>query len=155
MQGPGLCGQGFLPVRGAPSGEHLSSERNAQVQAINSELVVITVTGNVDRVQLHVTEVESDNRQRRDEKPAAVVCLTVHADQGTAKSPILAELELVAHARELGDIAAGVPVETGLDERYTAPILVEFVIEAEPQVDLVIQPIAVYAPPVGVVRESV
>src|SRR3989344_1205271 len=124
---------------GKPRQERLLSERDAQVQAENGEPVVIAVTGNIDCVQLPESEVESDDRQRRDEKPAAVVGRTVHADQGAAKSPILAELELVAHSREFGDVAAGVPVKTGLDERYAACILVKYVVEPEPQVDLVIQ----------------
>jgi hypothetical protein len=68
---------------------------------------------------------------------------------------VVAELVLVAHARDLRQAAARVPVEAGLYELDAALVLADRVIDAEPDVELVADAVALNALPVGVIREAV
>ena len=52
-------------------------------------------------------------------------------------------------------MAAGVTVEAGLYELDAARVLVDRVIEAEPEVELVVEPALARAVLVGVIREGV
>src|SRR5690242_1981172 len=110
---------------------------------------------NKDRVQLYRAEVVGRNRQRRDERRTAVVAVALHPEQGAAEPPALAELELVAHAGDLGPAAAGIPVHASLDELDAALRLAHRVVEAEPEVKLIAEPALARAMPVEVVREPV
>src|SRR5689334_454361 len=104
---------------------------------------------NKDRVQLHRAEVVGRDRQGGDERSAAVVGVALHPEQRAAEPPTLAELELVAHAGDLGPAAAGIPVDPGLDELNAALRLAHRVVEAKPDVELIVEPALARAMPVG------
>ncbi len=77
------------------------------------------------------------------------------AHEGAAEAPAPAELVLVPCARDLRRVAARIPVEPGLGEGDAALVLVQRVIEAQAEVQLVVQAAAARALPVGVVRKAV
>ncbi|MEO8716612.1 MAG: hypothetical protein ABI423_00150 [Burkholderiales bacterium] len=68
---------------------------------------------------------------------------------------MIAEFELVAHAREPGDAAARIAVKPRLDETGAALVVMQRVIQAQPEVDLVVEAVAAHALPVGVIRKAV
>jgi hypothetical protein len=84
-----------------------------------------------------------------------IVGVALQHRQGAAQPPALAELVLVTEAGELRYVAARVAVEAGLDEPDAALVFMECVVEAEPEVDFVVQSAAVRGLPVGVVRKAV
>lgn len=72
-----------------------------------------------------------------------------------AKPPTLAKLELVTRPRDLCPVSAGIVIKPGLNKADSTRVIVEPVVKAEPEIDLVVQVLAVNAFAVGMVRESV
>jgi len=75
-------------------------------------------------------------------------------EHGAAEPPALAELVLVTQPRDLRRVAPRVLVEPGLRELDPALVLVKGVVEAEPDVERVVQSILLNAFPIGVIRKA-